>query len=328
MSKSRTNSARVVIEPAGKNPSPEEYEKNMAAYLGLPVEEVEYDPDSRLLWYKGKFCLETGLLIEPYLLPQSLPESERPSTKKPVKIIRHPFKNFADIAELTRSWRNPKCEKLRHLYVKDGVIIDYEKAARHGLVRGLPTTGYTREEVKHINERIDALCADSVFIIHNHYSAYSSPSAIEIEPAAIYIHMVPKLKAHIIINPAWFCLITLKGVAILRVLADCRIEAPGINRALPQTYRTQLDAEPKIVAWTKVLTERDIPVLIGLRDEYGLRTLQKICLHDIDNWNKVVDIMAQDPEDYEDEDPLVLKKRAEALEVAQPLLRHGVFIRF
>jgi hypothetical protein len=63
--------------------------------------------------------------------------------------------------------------------------------------------------------------------------------------------------------------------------------------------------------------------LIGIRDETGLGKLGEISLGDIDRWNEIVDIMAQEPDEDND---LAFKEREKALEAARPLLRHGGFV--
>jgi hypothetical protein len=86
--------------------------------------------------------------------------------------------------------------------------------------------------------------------------------------------------------------------------------------SLPRTFVISIDAEPKIAAWPEALTERDSPVLIGIRDETGLGKLGEISPGSIDKWNEIVDIMAQEPDE---DDDLAFKEREKALEVAGPL---------
>ena len=323
MSEKKTRSLRRYIVRADKIPSPEEYEENMAALCGLPLDEVEYDPDSGVLWYQGRFDPKTCLILEPYPLGQS--DVKWGPKRKRVKTIRHPLKNFADLAVLTRAWRKPIYKNLRYLYVKDGVIVEYVRVTGHGPMNASPSAGAPMKAVKHVEERLVALGASSLFMVHNYDAGFAPPSEMERELAIAFSETVPRLKAHIIINPGWFGLITLKGIAILRVLPDADVDIPGANPALPRTCVIRDDALPKLAAWTKALTQRETPVLISFMDKVGLRGLREINLGDIDKWNQVVDIMALD--DDCDEDPSVCDERNKALEVAWPLLCYAGFYK-
>jgi len=69
-------------------------------------------------------------------------------------------------------------------------------------------------------------------MVQNYDAGYAPPSVTERELAAAFSEKVPELKAHIIKNPGWFGLITLKRIAISRVLPDSDIDIPGANLAL------------------------------------------------------------------------------------------------
>jgi hypothetical protein len=188
--------------------SPEEYAGWIAALHNLPPDEVEYDPETDLIWYKQKFDWDHPTTGWPDLLPDPKP-AWKPKRRR-VKTKGHPLKSFADLAVLTQAWRKPKYKSLRYLYIKNGVIVEYERVRRRAPANVLSHAGDPREAAKHLKERIAALGADSFFMVHNHYPDYYTPSAVDRKLAAMSSE-VPGLKGHIILNPCRFGLITLNG---------------------------------------------------------------------------------------------------------------------
>ncbi len=293
--------------------SPKEYGEWIAAVHNLPPDEVEYDPETNLIWHKRKFnweCPATGAY------PDSL-HDPRPTWKpkrKPARTMGHPLRSFADLAVITRAWRKPIYKNLRYLYVKDAVIVGYERARRRVSANALSPVADPGKALKHIKERIAELGADSFFMVHNQYYVYATPSASDRKLAAI-LGKAPGLKGHIVLNPYSFSLITIKGIGILRVLPDIRTPHAdpvtgarfSISDALSYPIFT-------IAHWAKALTRRKRPVVIDIRDETVLRELQEISLDKIDTWNRLVDMMAND------EDPAL---EGLSLDDAGPLLRYG-----
>ncbi len=292
-----------------KTLSPKEYGEWMAAVQNRPQDEVEYDPETDIIWHKKKFDWATGW-------PDQLPDWNPPwkPRRKPVKTTGHPLRSFADLAVLTRAWRKPIYKNLRYLYVKNDVIVEYERARRRVPANAPSLAGAPGEAAKHIKERIAALGADSFFMVHNQYYVYSAPSAVDRKLAAI-LSKAPGLKGHIVLNPCWFGLITVKGIAILRVLPDIRVpHADTVTGAFLNETAAMRQQISKIKDWTYALTKRRSPVVVSINDETVLRELQEISLDKIDTWNQLVDIMAKG------EDPTF---EGPSLDEAGPLLRHG-----
>ncbi len=293
--------------------SPEEYGAWIAAVHDIPPDEVEYDPDTDLIWYKRKFDWDHPATGYPDLLHDPRP-TWKPERKR-VKTMGHSLRSFADLAVLTRAWRKPKYKSLRYLYVKNGVIVEYERTGRRVPAKALSLAGNLEEDAKHIKERINALGADSFFTVHNHYSGYSTPSAVDRKFAAVF-RKVAGLKGHIISNPCSFGLITVKGLAILRVLPD--YPSPSIDPVTGAFLNPAFTVDHElleIIAWANALTGRKRPVVVSIREETVLRELNEISLDMIDTWNRLVDIMATK---YDD-----LGFRGPSLDEAGPLLRHG-----
>jgi hypothetical protein len=207
-------------------------------------------------------------------------------------------------------------KNIRYLYVKDGVIVEYERARRRAQANALSLAEVPWKELKHVKERIAALAADSFFMVHNYRSACFTPSKTDKELAALF-SKVPELKGYIIINPNWFGLIIAKGVGILRVLP---FMPPPPNAPVSEAYLTPtriMDLEVlEIAAWTSTVTKRKKkPVIFSLSEEATLRDLQKISLDKIDTWNRLADKMAERIADRSGRRP--------SLDEAGPLLRHG-----
>ena len=292
--------------------SPKEYGEWIAAVHNRRPDEVEYDPETDLIWYKQKFDWDYPATGYPDLLPDSNP-AWKPK-RRPVKTMGHSLRSFADLAVLTRSWRKPIYKNLRYLYVKDGVIVGYERERRHVPANALSPAGDLRDMLKHIKERIAGLDADSFFMVHNQYYVYSTPSAVDRKLAAV-LGKAPGLKGHIVLNPYSFGLITVKGIGILRVLPDIGAPCADPVTGADLSIRDAMDYPFLTIAhWAKALTRRKKPVLIQVREETVLRELEEISVDKIDTWNQLVDIMAKG------EDPSF---KSPSLEEAGPLLRHG-----
>jgi len=301
--------------------SPKEYREWVAAVHRLPPEEVIYDPDTDIIWCKPKINFDYPATGSPDQFPDTYP-AWKPK-RKPVKTIRHPLKSFADLAVLTRAWRRPKYENLRYVYVKDGLIVEHESVTDRAPNAQSPA-GDPGEAVKHIKQRIAALGADRLFLVHNHHFGYSAPSAADGKLAAL-LSKAPQLKGLIITDSSWFCLITVQGIAIFRELPDKPIflRDPVTGFALPDEVAREYEFS-KIVAWTKAFTKKRKPVPIFLSTEATLYDLQTIGLGNIDKLSHCLFTIEIDG--AEDMDPSVLKEKEMARELVRSLLRHGAFI--
>jgi hypothetical protein len=286
----------------------------MAERRGLFKQDgVEYDPESGVLWSKGTFDLKTGSLTS---LIETIRLGRLDPLRQPVETMGHPLRSFADLAVLTRAWRKPIYKNIWYLYVKDGLIVGHERARRRAPANALSPAADPGEALKHINERIAELGADSFFMVHNRYYVYSTPSAVAKKLAAVLAE-APGLKGHIVLNPYSFGLITVKGIGILRVLPDI---GPPRDDPVTGTRLSISDALRypilTIDHWARALTRRKRPVLIKIREETVLSELQEISLEKIDTWNQLVHMTAKG------EDPAFERPSRDE---AGPLLSHGGF---
>ena len=297
--------------------TPDEYALWVAAVHGHLPEEVKYDPDTDILWYERRFDWDdpaTGCSTPLYdTNPAWKPKRKRLKTKG------HSIKSFADLALLTRAWRKPKYKRLRYLYVKDGVIIEYESVKRCAASSALPLTEdpLELEEVNHIKERIAALGADSFFMVHNKYYVHPVPSEVDRKLAST-LGQVLELRGHIVLSPCWFGLIVSKGLAILRLLADMNIpnSHPVTGAYLNVTAATSFQVST-ISNWAKALTKRRRPVVFSIWERTILRELEEISLDRIDTWNRLVGKIAMKLADLSSTYPAGVK--------ASPLLKLGWF---
>ena len=223
--------------------------------------------------------------------------------------------SFADLAVLTRAWRKPIYKNIRYLYVKDGVIVEYERVGRRLPANALSLAGDLREAAKHIKKRLAALGADSFFMVHNQYYVYSTPSAVDGKLAIL--GKAPGIKGHVVLNPCYFGLITIKGIAILRVLPDMDLPRADPVTGTRLNLTAAMDYPVSTIAhWAKALTRRRRPVVVSMRDDTVLRELQEISLDKIDTWNQLMDILAKR------DDPAF---ECPSLDVAGPLSKYGAW---
>jgi hypothetical protein len=269
--------------------SPKEYGEWIAAVNDYPPDEVEYDPDTDIIW---QIPGSDGILDGTTILHDPRP-AWKPKRKR-VKTMGHSLKSFADLSVLTRAWRKPNYKNLRYLYVKHGIIVEYERMTRRAPANAHSLAVPPGETVKHINKRIAALGADSLFTVHNHYSDYSRPSETDREIADL-LGEAPALKGHIILSYRWFGLIVVKGLAILRPLVDLgTLSADPATGALLNATDAMVYEDSIMGDWAKALTRRKTPVICSIHDELVSGELEKIRLDKIDTWNQLVDKMAAD----------------------------------
>ena len=295
----------------GKNLSEDEYKEKLAASYGLAPEDIVLDPETGIVWYKARFDPKTRELINPMRLRQPEggffcrdgkfdPNTGSPIDTnvllrldfmwkpqgKPAKIIGPPLRSLADLAALAWTWRKPRYKKLRHVYVDDGSIVDYEGATRRAQAIAFGLVGYTREGLEHIKDRIAEVRADSVFMVHNCPSADYAPPSIDRDLVALCLG-IPELKAHVIIYPASFDLISVKGIFIVRVMPDIPGRRPGSRFSYMRFSR--LRASPELAAWANALTGRRNYSVVSLCEKKAARVLDELRLSDINVWGTYIE---------------------------------------
>ena len=253
--------------------------------------------------------------------------------KRPVEIIGWPVSCTADLVELAQGWRNPNYEELRYVYLKHGVIVDHEGiTCRHPLSTDA-FIGDPMEGVEHIKERIVALGADSVLMVHNHPSGDPTPSEADRTLTCFLMDRVPELREHIVINSGWFGVVTLSGPPLIYRLPNISNNwtDPILTPSVPhEILGTRLDSSGKIAGWAKALTaERNRPVIIYLSITMTVRGLQEINPGTIRNWKQLADIIPRKLVDFGSAyAALVLPEgsRHHAPKIGESLVRRGVFI--
>jgi hypothetical protein len=133
--------------------------------------------------------------------------------------------------------------------------------------------------VRHIKDRIVELGANSVFMIHNCPSEDCAPPSIGSDLVALCREMVPELKAHIIVYPASFDLISVRGMDILRVPANMPKKPPGPLPPEPQlTIFSPLAESSILAAWANALTGRKMYSVISVGEQETPQILQQTAL--------------------------------------------------
>jgi hypothetical protein len=280
-----------------RNLTEEEYREKVAARHGISSEDIGLDPESGLVWFKARYEPETGKSINPmpllrpkdfFVLRSSkfdpitrhMIEAEfifQPyltwEPKKKPWMIGVPLKTFADLVALTRTWRRLRHKKLRCLYVKDGSSVGYGWATSQAQDCGL--IGFNRQGLQHLKDRIAALGADSVFMIHYCPAEDTAPPSIGDDLAAFCRETVPELEAHIIVYPASFVLILVEGINVFRVLPE--IQKTPRRSALRNIHLSQIKTSPELSAWANALTGRQYRLLASVAEQetkhslYGMR---------------------------------------------------------
>ncbi len=288
MPKNPKKSEDVRQSKDGKNLSEEEYKAKVAEWYGIALDDLGFNPASGQVWYRAKY--EPGSHQQLNQWPMRLPEGGyfwdgatyynstshkleakylfKPEfvwkPKKYGKMIGVPLGDLADLTAIGRTWRKPGYRKLRHVYVKNGVIAALD-VATHRHAKSLGPIGCTREGVKHIKDRIVEVGARQVFMIHNCPSADYTPPSIDGDLIAIS-KAIPELKAHIVIYPDSLDLISLKTKIIMRVVPNLPSRPPGVWESHRRVSRSS--ASPQLAAWAYALTgERDF--FVGSLAEKG-----------------------------------------------------------
>ena len=278
MPRRRTKSTERSMGHAGKSLSPKEQEANMAARNGPPTEAEEHEPSLALLWRKEKSGRESWTLVD-----LRRPSQQDTELRRKRKLN---FKTLQNLIELTKQWRKPSYKNLRHVHVKDGVIIRYDLATHPTQANAISPIGYTREDLSHIQDRIVALGADSIYMIHHCPSTDSAPPSINRDVVALCSEMVPELRGHIIIYPASFCYVSVQGLNTYHVV-------PAIPKqtrlVLPNIHLSSLKESPKLAAWVKALTGEKRHFLTSVSEKITVDPFYKMDMREIDVLGTYVD---------------------------------------
>ncbi|SPF35512.1 hypothetical protein SBDP1_1350011 [Syntrophobacter sp. SbD1] len=253
--------------------------------------------------------------------------------EKPVEIIDMPIEGHAVLALLAQQWRNPKYEELRYVYVKQGIIVDHE-----GITCRLPTVskafiGDRLEGIKRLKERIAALGADSLWLVHNHPSGNPDASGEDLNLTVSIGMEIPELQGHVIINSGNYAFIDPKGECdklfrlpnLPQKWIDPILTAPISHSVLGEQLKTHKD----IAKWAKILTsERNKPLLVYLSAVFKVRGLQEINPGGYRDWKQLADVMPKKLVDFGSKCAvLILPERSYGydFEIGESLVRRGVF---
>jgi hypothetical protein len=249
------------------------------------LDEVDLDPETGLLMYKGKFNQDTGTIIEPQLLFNSNPLAPaenhlETSRMKPLEAIGRTQSSVEGAPLFCRGWRNPNYEELRYVYVRDGIIVDHE-----GVSCGTPGAvqiclGDPDDYMRYMRDHIVRLGADTVYMIHNHTAGDPTPSVADLAATAYVFGKIPQFRGHVIINSGKYASIVPDGTSY-SVLPLSDLPADGVDPILQTSVHHNLlgriaKGTNQIAAWTEALTRHSHgPVLIYLDERLRVRGLQQ-----------------------------------------------------
>jgi hypothetical protein len=201
--------------------------------------------------------------------------------KKPVQIINLPVRSSVDLAVLAQAWRNPHYEELRYVFIKRGVIVDHEGVTCMHPGYSLSHWGDAAQFIAHLRERIEALGATALYMVHNHPVGNPKPSRADIQATNDIARLIPQLAGHIIINSGKYAYIDAiskeDGVYPLPNLPKDWVD-PILQPSIPhELLGREADTIQHIAGWAKALTrDRDVPVLVYIDSDLKVRGLQEI----------------------------------------------------
>jgi hypothetical protein len=252
--------------------------------------------------------------------------------KRPVEVISLPVNSHADLAVLAQGWRNPNYEELRYVYMRQGIIVDHEGVTCRLPMMSKAFLGDRLEGIKHIKERIAALGADSLHLVHNHSAGHLKPSGEDLNLTVSIGMEVPEMKGHIIINSGEYIFIDPKGEYKLYRLPGLpkKWVDPILTPSVPHKMLNKRFMPPgDIAAWTKALTgERNKPLIVYLSPGFKVRGLHEINPGGTWDWNQLADVMPKKLVDFGSAHAVLIlpeRSRSYMLEIGETLVRRGVF---
>lgn len=252
--------------------------------------------------------------------------------ERPVEVVNLPVKSHGDLVVLAQHWRNPNYEELRYVYIRQGIIVNQEGVTCRLPMRSQAFLGNQWEGIMHINARIAALGADSLYLVHNHLWGTMIPSAEDLDLTAYIARHVPEMKGHIIINSGKYVFIEPNGKwdpypvpGIPEDWTDPIFTSPIPHEMLKEIFKPPGD----IAAWAKALTrDRNKPLIVYLSSGFSVHGIQEINPGGTGDWNQLADIMPKKLVDFGSAHAaLVLPERSRSymLEIGEMLVRRGVF---
>jgi hypothetical protein len=250
----------------------------------------------------------------------------------PVVLIGLRVRSHADLAVLAQAWRNPYYEEFRYVYLRDGVIIDHEGYTCRLPMMTKAFLGDHFEGIRRLKERITALGADSVYLVHNHSCGHVEASSNDVDTTIFIGREIPELAGHVIINSGEYVFLDRKGrdkLFSLPNLPEKWID-PILTPSVPHEILSNKFKTPEDIAkWAKVLTaDRNKPLLVYLTPRFIVRGLQEINPDGPRDWLHLADVMPGKLVEFGSKFAvLILPQRSLSymFEIGQTLVTRGVF---
>ncbi len=299
-------------------------------YVVFSPEQVK-SPIKRRIFNQGGVDLSKGQSCSG-AVDTTLAKAFKQIEKRPVEIIGLPVTGPDDLAVLAQGWRNPNYEEMRYVFIKDGIIIDHEGVTCRLPMMSRTYIGNQSEREKHIKERIAALNADSLYLVHNHPSGIVDASDEDRKLTLITAKKFPEMKGHIIINSKRYGFIDLNGRCLPHPLPAIPNEwiDPILTDSVPHVILSgDLGSRGKIAGWAKALTvDRNKPLIIYFTSRSQVRGLQEINPGGSRDWRQLADSMPKKLVDFGSSYAVLIlpeRSRGYVLEIGRWLAGEGVF---
>lgn len=206
------------------------------------------------------------------------------------------IKSAADLAVLAQIFRDPRYETFRIFYTKGNKIVDHEGwtaklPAQAPAVKTLDVradnSSFERpiEDINkgffQINNRMKIVGADGYYLVHNHPSGNSRPSAEDILATFEYYKMVSGMKGHLVIDSGEYTLI--KPSAFKNIAKGQPLSRWMLNELIPNAsklpgteggFADPLLNEPKEIHNRKISRDAEVVQLANeLKNKVGYATI-------------------------------------------------------
>ncbi len=199
-----------------------------------------------------------------------------------VQLVGLRVESMEDLAVLSQAVRNPKYETFRYIMVKDGVIVGHDVVTSR-----LPgrTVAYVQDDIseaaKHYNDRMDALGADTLYVVHNHPTGDPKPSQTDKDTTRKLSDLIPRLKGHVVINSGKYAVIEPYGSSRILDLPGLPenwqdpILTPEIGAEMVGGTSFLLSSDVAIYAKT-LMKDRNISLVVYLDSNNRVRGIQEV----------------------------------------------------
>ena len=168
-------------------------------------------------------------------------------------ILGETFEDLLDLAEHLQVFRDTSVESMRWIFVKDGRIVGVQAVSSRD--PGSTTFKLPGEDVEgamyRIEQEMEALGADKVYMVHNHPHGLPEPSEADKRVTKmVAIRLGSSFGGHVIINSGTFATIEYDGFGLGQlVIEHHKLDVPDDWEDPLQRPLEQIRAEHPVMAW-------------------------------------------------------------------------------